>query len=52
MRAENAAMRGLRRRQDEARKMTLELQDPLVEEDALRAAGVTNACNFALATLK
>eukprot|EP00913_Durusdinium_trenchii_P035122 g32856.t1 len=31
-RAENAAVRGLWRRQDEVKRMTLELHDPLVEE--------------------
>lgn len=33
-RAENAAVRGLWRRQDEVKRMTLELHDPLVEEAA------------------
>ncbi|CAJ1376115.1 unnamed protein product [Effrenium voratum] len=42
VRAENAAMRGLRRRQDEARKMTLELQDPLVEEAHAVRAGIAH----------
>ena len=31
-RAENAAVRGLKRRQDEVKRMTFELHDPLVEE--------------------
>ena len=39
VRAENAAVRGLRRRHDEARRMTLQLEDPLVQEaNAIRSA--------------
>ena len=39
VRAENAAVRGLRRRNDEARRMTLQLEDPLVQEaNAIRSA--------------
>ncbi|CAE7713353.1 ylyB [Symbiodinium sp. CCMP2592] len=38
VRAENAAVRGLRRRNDEARRMTLQLEDPLVQEaNAIRS---------------
>ncbi|CAE7802430.1 ylyB [Symbiodinium sp. CCMP2456] len=38
VRAENAAVRGLRRRSDEARRMTLQLEDPLVQEaNAIRS---------------
>ena len=42
-RAENAAVRGLKRRQDEVKRMTFQLHDPLVEEaqyDALERKGL------------
>ena len=42
-RAENAAVRGLKRRQDEVKRMTFQLHDPLVEEAGASWKGTEDA---------